>query len=275
MPQADADHTITVSYLAAPLMYCSLKDELTILNGYHGGIGFTNTNTNTSYTINYDAYPSFSQAVFPGITTYPNGTTNMEWSIEGRAFIYEGINTTYWHIENKEVAKMNGIQYNAFLEWLAVANKTFTRYDTVAVYKDYPGTPWLDGFECFQFVFELIKKVQELGGKLTPGLTHLHMAVASIYTNSKPQVVDFDGPYHNEIIKFYQALELQYKQLGIINFIGEILKLLLFGDAYLFYENQYYKIDAAFPYFKQHWTLFPLYAPNSTKLVDYPRRNVF
>lgn len=88
-----------------------------------------NRNTSISYTINYDAYPSFYEAVFPGFNT-TNGNTTLEWSTEGRTFVYEGVNSTYWHVKDQVVAKMTGSQYNRFVsEWLAIVLICFFRED--------------------------------------------------------------------------------------------------------------------------------------------------
>src|SRR5690554_4770845 len=46
--------------------------------------------TKKSFTINYDASPSFVRAVVPGIQKYDNGTISLEWENYGRFFFVEG-----------------------------------------------------------------------------------------------------------------------------------------------------------------------------------------
>jgi len=262
---ASPNDTIFIHYLAAPLMYCSVKDELTRLNGYHGGLGLENTKTGYSITFNYDAYPSFFEAVFPAIIRQANGTVDLVWSEGGQVYTYLGINYTYWHCGSQHVANMTGAQFNNFIKWMAQGNTTFTAYNTLAVYKSFPKEPWLIGFECFEFVFECIAQAQRMGAVLLPGITKLKQSIANVYTNSKPIAVDFNDPkHHNDIIDYFEMLERMYNNLGVVKFIEQLFKLFFEGDCYVHYGGQYYYVDVSFPYFEQHWVEMPLINPNAS-----------
>lgn len=178
----------------------------------------------------------------------------------------------------------------------------------MAVYKHYPDEPWLSGFECFQYVFEVIKAVQGnflcsfvLSDHRTrwaiDSRPHASQSSCCVYLFQKRTSsctfqnflrslsvnfqVDFNGRYHQDILNYFSALELKFSRLGLLKFIGQIAKLLvrhviLFlitdfyqfqGDAYLYFDHKYYKINARFPYFGQHWTPFPLLKPNMTRYL--------
>jgi hypothetical protein len=264
--RASPNDTIDVWNLITPLMYCTVKDDLTAVNGYHGGVGLHNRNTGYNVSFNFDAVPTFAEAVFPGIIRDKNGTVTLEWSNGGQAFTYLGINFTYWHCGSSVVGKMTGTQYNAFLEWMNTVNDTYTVYNTLTVYKSFPTKPWLVGFECFQFVFECLAQIQRLGGQLVPGLKSLRMAIATVYTDEQPKVVSFNDPkYHNDIIAYFEMLERMFNNLTPLKFFEQLFKLFFMGDCYVHFNGQYYYVDVNFPYFEQHWAEMPLIPVNASR----------
>lgn len=239
VPLALATDKVEVYYMAAPLLYCGFLDKLTWINGYHGGLGMKNLRTNYTFTINFDGYPSFKATFLPIITRLPNATYNLQWQNFGKVFLYNGINDTYWHSlgpfpKNRElVATMNGVQFNSFHKWLSVANDTFQFYNPWFVYADFPSQPWIAGFECFQFVFNAVQKIQALGATMNPLVKTLKVSLGTAYSKMNVTKVNFFDPaWQNQIVDFFLLLEENWNNLGVIGFLEELVIILATGDSF-------------------------------------------
>eukprot|EP01130_Rhizamoeba_saxonica_P007390 TRINITY_DN2991_c0_g1_i1.p1 TRINITY_DN2991_c0_g1~~TRINITY_DN2991_c0_g1_i1.p1 ORF type:complete len:302 (-),score=53.66 TRINITY_DN2991_c0_g1_i1:31-936(-) len=266
LPAAKAGDDISITYLVAPLLYCSYKDEATHINGYHGGIGFTNRRTNFSITLNYDAYPEFMNAIVPEITKLPNGTVDLKWGNFGKVFIYEGINNTYWHSVNQLVGHMSGSQYNKFInEFVAGANDTFTFYNAWRVYDKIPGKLLMDNYECFNFVWDCFEAVQEYGGIIFPDL-HLRQSFATMFSAYSPKKVNMDNPSErDEVVAFWEIFEGKFKDLGVIGTLVELFELVIEGSFYVRNGNSYYHVILHYPYAGMEWIEVPVPIVNQTR----------
>jgi len=238
-----------VKYLVSPLLYCSYLDALGPFGGYHGGIGFTNLNTNRSFTMNYDADPLFVSAIIPDIITYPNGTKDIYWQNFGKVFVYESINYTYWHSVSQPVGRMTGAQLKNFLNvFVSVVNDTYPFYNIWRVYDHFGGNILIDNFECFSFVFNCFYEIQKFGGYIKPNLT-LNVSYLTAFSGSVPEKVDYKDPVvRKQIINFYETLEGKIGDMGIMDFILELIEIALYGDFYIRSSDEYYKIKIQYPY---------------------------
>jgi len=262
IPKAASTDQITVRYLAAPLLYCDYEDDFELLAAYHGALALVNTRTGQSWNLNFDAYPSFVNAIIPQMVRDANGTVvDLSWSNFGGVFIYEGINTTYWHSLNQVVATMTGDQFNQLIAWLPVSNLTTPYYNPLSVYYSFPDTVLLDGFECFEWTFTCLAQIQKLGGKLNDGLTELQQSLGTLYSDTTPTKVNYatDPKVRKHVIEFYETIEAKYNDLGLLKFIEELVEILFDGYFYVYKDTDYYLVELALPYFEIHW--YPMKIP--------------
>jgi len=259
---ADPDDIVTMYYLLAPLLECQYGNEFVVFNAYHGGIGFNTSQT--SVTVNFEAYPNFTGAILPTIIRYPNKTIDLLWENNGRVFVYEGINSTYWTII-QEVGYLTGEQYNTLLEWVGTINSTSPWYDLWSVYDEWPGTPFIKSQDCFSFVWELWNKTLDLGGTLT--VTEDTRSLITAFSRKAPAKVDMSSSSQRDsVVKFYEALETKIKDLGLQAFLEAVADIIIKDQFYVRSDADYYKIDTYFPYLSVHWENFPLpnYIPPTT-----------
>jgi len=250
VPTARPDDTIMVYYMCAPLLYCDYLDELTYINGYHGGLGLINTRTNVSITVNFDGFPSFAAAFLPIMKQLSNGSFSLDWQNGGKTFIYAGINNTYWHSLQRHVYNMTGGQFNHFRTWLSKANDTFLFYNPWFVYSDFPSAPVLSGYECFQFTFNALQEIGKLGATLVPGVVSLPVSLGTAYTKSAATKIDFFDPiWRNKITNFYLMLEEKWDTLGYLGFVEELILILMTGDFFIRQDNDYYIVEISWPIF--------------------------
>jgi hypothetical protein len=270
LPVPKDNDYIEVRYLVAPLLYCSYLDMLASIGGYHGGIAFVNVNTSYSFTMNYDADPSFIGAIVPSIVNGTNGKKDLEWGNNGKAFIYESINTTYWHSTNMVVGHMTGAQLKNYLKgFVAVVNDTFPYYNVWRVYDNYPGNILIDNFECFNFVFNCFLQVRKFGGFIQPNLV-LNASFLAAFTSETPQKVNYSDPVmKDEIVVFYETLEGKVNDLGILGFIMELVNVILNGEFFVRSNDEYYKLKLHKPYVEL------LYQPEKVPVVFRQRKLVF
>jgi len=259
VPLALPSDSVDVFYMAAPLLYCTNLDEYTYINGYHGGIGLRNRRSGLNITVNFEGFPSFKGSFLPVITELSIGSVHFQWQNGGKTFIYPGINMTYWHSLNEKVATMNGLQFNEFMKWVALANATFTHYNPWFVYKSFPDQPLLTGFECFQFALKSVQKVRELGAVMVPGIDKLYVSLGTSYADVKPILVDYWDPvWHDRIEDFYMLLDEKWNDLGYIKFLEALWDLIVDGDFFVRDNDSYYYYQLAFPFFGMHWSPMPI-----------------
>jgi len=221
---------------------------------------FLSRNRRTGYvfTINYDASPSFQEAIIPNITRYSNGTVDLIWENYGKVFIYEGENDTYWETV-QWIASMNGTSYTAFMMWLSTANDSYPYYNLWSVWTGWPGKPLLTNYECFAFVWTSLGKLRELGAKYVPN-AKAKQSFICVYSSNVPQKVDMSLPSErNKVVTFYETLEGALKDLGIIKFLESLYDILIDGEFYIRKDDDYYHVNMdQFPYFDIHYVNMPL-----------------
>lgn len=252
----DPNDKIEVHYVVAPLLYCSLGNALSYIGGYHAGIAFTNVRTKYSITLNYDAHPELVDAVLPKIDT-KNKT--LEWANYGKVFIYEGINTTYWHSQNDVVGSMTGSQFTNFMNgFIRKSNDTYPFYNLWRVYDSNTGDLIQDNFECFNYVWECFKALQSYGGEIVPNL-HLKQSFGAIYSKLPPQLVPKgDTKLQDQMIDFYELLEGKLKDLGILGLILELGEIFFEGHFFIRVNEDDYQLKLGEPFFKLRWKEEPV-----------------
>jgi len=259
IPPALPSDPIQVRYVAAPLLFCSYENDLAYINGYHGGLAFINLRNNVSYTLNFDAYPTFTGVFFPSLQRLDNGTFELEWENYGKTFLYEGINETYWCSLNQYVADMNGDQFNQYLAWIGYTNDSQTYYNPWFVCYSFPDQIFLPSYECFQWVKSSLFHIQLLGGTIAPGVTSFYNSIAALYTKEMPKEVDlYDPTWTNDILDFYELLEENWNNLGVIGFFEELIRIAIDDQIFVYMDDSYYLVTLDSPYFEMHWTQLPI-----------------
>jgi len=81
----------------------------------------------------------------------------------------------------------------------------------------------------------------------------------SLYSNSVPNKVDPTNPNtFSKLVDFYSTLEAKISNVGPIEFIKELVEIVLDGDFYVRMNTDYYLVDLKFPYFGIHYVTWPL-----------------
>jgi len=248
--------SIEIIYVAAPLLECSYGNDFSPLGAYHGGVAFRNQRTEFTFTLNYDAYPSFTGALIPTIVK-ANGTTELQWENTGRVFVYIGLNETYWE-RVLNVGTMTGAQLLSFYNWVGTNNQTYQYYNLWTVYSSWPGKLLLPPFECFAYVWDAFAEIESLGGHFYS--VQPYMSLITLYSSMTPQLVNTnDTNEWAKVVDFYETLEGKYKQEGPLLFFMEIFDILVDGYFYVRSDADYYFIELhGEPPFAIHFLQVPI-----------------
>jgi len=245
-PASPSDQ-VDVYYLIAPLMECQYNNDFSYIDAYHGGLAIINRNSGMMITLNYDAVPSFTQALIPNIITYSNGTKDLQWSNQGSVFIYNGVNETYWNANIELVANINGTVFNQYMTWLAKYNSTYPYYDLWAVYTEWPGKNLWANQECFTFVWESMDFLRTQGVGIVP--SEAYVGILSLFSGSVPTKVDMTNPSSkSDVVKFYVDMNNKLNSLGVLGFIEVMLDMMLYPHYYIHTGNDYYEVKLYYPY---------------------------
>jgi len=264
VPTAKDSDTIIVYNLVSALLECSFDARLSYLNGYHGGIGFRNVNSNFSISVNFDAYPTFEGAVFPVIQFGPDGNPDLIWSSLGKVFIYSGINMTFWSFGTKMVGSINGSVYNQYLKWVALYNDTETDskfYDVFSIYTHFPMRPWdtkwMNPHECFSFAWESYRFMASLGVRWT--LRTARQSIVAIHTQNAPTLISMTDPVERKLVaNFYLYFTNRIATEGDDAIIDIIRDLLQNDRYYLHRRGQYYLVHPWAPFMDTLYVEVPL-----------------
>jgi len=281
LPQAAPEDQILVQYLVAPLLEADLGNLLADFHLYHGAVGFTNMKTGFSVTVNYDADDIFRSCLFPEIVTLANGTRDLVWINEGSNFVYLGINETYW-TQYHHVGTINGTGYNAFFSgYNAQVNLSHPYYAQFTVQDHWNGTVYLPSFDCFDFAWEAMQHLADLGMQINSSIKTLNRDVCSWYTKTVPIKVtvlyEHDPIYRERIVHFYELIQANVKDLGLLELILTIIEV---ADGEFFYRAgpDYYLMELHWPILGMDWIPSTLPQPSSAGshplFLDEPNGNV-
>jgi len=234
-------------YLVAPLMECDYNDDFSYLDAYHGGLAFRNLRTGFIITLNYDATPTFPEAILPDVITYPNGTQELQWSNNGRVFIYSGLNETYWHTTVETMATINGTVYNKYMNWIKDYNTTHPWYNVWSVYDEYPGHVLVPNHECFAYVWESLQYLTGVGVIIGP--SKAKVSFLALFSGSQPVKVEMSDPTTSaSVIKFYVLMNKEIHNYGFLGFMEVITKMVFYSDFYIHVDTDYYRVELQYPW---------------------------
>jgi len=267
VPKALSDDKVTVQYLLSPLLEEDFGDTLEYFNLYHGAIAFTNNRTGYEITINYDAFDLFRSSLFPKIIVFPNGTRELSWVNEGGAFIYLGINETYWTAGQYAVSVINGDLFNDYIvNYISSVNASYPYYNMFAVLDQFGVKPYLPSWDCFDFVWASMAYLYASGAKFDYSY-QVKRNFANIYSAEPIDYTDLyesDPVVKNSIIDFYEFIDASFGDLSWIEFF-DALSELFEGEFYVRSSTKYWKADLHYPYMAVDFVGQPLPGQNFTK----------
>jgi len=198
LPPAAPGDSIDVYYIVAPLMECQYNNDFAYIGAYHGGLAMINLNDRSAITLNFDAVPSFAQALVPTIINYPNGSHGLQWSNTGGVFIYKGLNESYWDENVQLMTTIDGNIYNNFTKWVKNFNSTNPWYDIWEVLTGWPGSILLPNHECFSFAWESLAYLKSLGAVIGPA--EAKVSILALYSDQVPKLVDMTNPENQKAV---------------------------------------------------------------------------
>eukprot|EP01121_Diplochlamys_sp_Union-15-3_P009749 TRINITY_DN2667_c0_g1_i1.p1 TRINITY_DN2667_c0_g1~~TRINITY_DN2667_c0_g1_i1.p1 ORF type:complete len:326 (-),score=47.80 TRINITY_DN2667_c0_g1_i1:32-1009(-) len=259
IPEQQYDDVIQVSYLVAPLMECEFGDKLGELNAFHGALGFTNLRTKISWTMNFEATPSFLGALVPTLNISSDDQEQLIWQNYGAVFIYEGVNASFWTKFNKVVAYMSGEQFEKYKKWIVNYNQTVQYYDLWNVFSDYPnGTQFVNAVDCFEFVWRSLQYLKSIGSKVT--VKSLKQCSISLLAKEKPSMLNENDPLvKSKVSGFYAKLskEIQHKSLAAL--LDVINAVVLENQFIIRLQKNYYLVSLHKPWVSFIWDDKPLF----------------
>jgi len=280
LPKALPTDEVELWYLVAPLLETDVGKLLATLNLYHGAVAFINKRTGFNITINYDAFDFFRSSLFPIFVTYPNGTKGLEWVDGGGSFIYMSINESYWISYQYKLATMNGSVYNSYIsQWNSQVNSTHPFYSMIGVTSGPNGTTYLPSYDCFDFSWQTFNYLYQMGAQFNYS-QFPYRDTTTMYATSPPTKVTSlyysDPRVRNEIIEFYEILEVQLSGISWTSFILTILEAFE-GKFYFYYQTDYYQVSLQYPFFGLDWFWDPLpgqpnFSPPISKIQNQLKR---
>jgi hypothetical protein len=260
VPKANPKDTIIVYNLVCALLECQFDSAMTYLNGYHGGIGFHNVNSNNSVSINFDAVPTFSGSILPDMVYLPNGDVELVWSNYGNVFIYQGINMTFWSYGTQAVANVSGTVFNSVIDWFVKYNSTDQFYDVWSVYTHYPLQPWdrswIQARECFSFVWETFAYMSSLGVKFD--VKSGRQSIITLLSPTAPIKLNMNNPAEKAmVVAFYQYLIDQLNKFGVASLLAVLRELLLEERMIIRSYGEYYLVQPWAPFIDTVFPSFP------------------
>jgi len=256
LPPASATDEVQVLYLVAPLLEDDFGKWLSYFRAFHGALAFINLNTGFNITINYDADNFFRATLFPLISKLKNGTKVLDFENRGSNFIYMGINETYWEEEMTLVGTINGTAFNSFMSGFnAQTNATRPFYNMLAITESFSKPPLVPSYDCFQFFFESLSNLRDLGLVYVQNLTTLNSNYANIYSKHAENVTAdyyFDEKQHERIVQFYEFMEAKVFHLNPIQLLEEVFRTFE-GQFYLRVSTDIWRANLTYPFIGIDW----------------------
>jgi len=261
IPQAQEGDSFEVWYLLAPLLEEDFGSFGDIVHIYHGAIGLLNNRTAESYTLNYDANDFFRNSLFPTIATDANGTIDLIWDNGGAAFIYQGINITYWEGGRHLITNINGSLFNNFISnWSPNVNLTHAYYDMFGIVDLVANVVVLPSYDCFDFVWATLTFFYDNGAKLDYS-TNVSRNYIMIYGGTPLDVTElyeYDSNVHQSIIDFYTFIQAKFSDLSAGQIFLAFIDLFLEGEFYLRQSTEYWSTQLELPLVGVHFYPTPL-----------------
>jgi hypothetical protein len=261
VPKANPGDWIDVLYLEAPLWEWEYGNLFELFNMYHGAIGLVNRRTNYSITINFDGVPGMMSAVMPTIINGSDGSIQLEWQNGGAVFIYEDVYYDYWDANISVLSTISGDVFNGLMfEYVASVNETHPHYYLWNVFNHWGGKTYIDAYDCVAFVWEALQYLYEQGAELNY-YQNPKRNFASLFTSQPPLLINTTTgsvvPIQ-EVIDFFLDLDEIVKTPSKLDAWEKWGLLLLEGNFFIYYEQQYYKLSLQYPFFSNKYAPYPL-----------------
>jgi len=209
MAEARPNDEVIVHWNLSPLMAETFGHKIgDWFSIFHVSVGFTNTRTGMNSTAEFAADKFGASLLVPA---QDNAARAMMWDNSAKVKLYEGELDTYYWSNRTKTATINGIKYNAMLEWFETAIKDYTKYDLFALESRAGGLklqedPLFGGFTCFQFARAAIQKLADLAGPCV-----FDRSLPGVFVNDVMLLQADDGPEQSRVTSaaarpFYEAM---------------------------------------------------------------------
>ncbi|XP_072542099.1 bis(monoacylglycero)phosphate synthase CLN5 [Salminus brasiliensis] len=262
----DSD-VISVFRLQTPVWEFKYGDLLGKFHIMHDAIGFSSSETQRNYTMEWYELFQLGNCTFPH---EKEDTPAPFWCNQGAACFFEGIDDEHWQQNGtlEKVGEMSGEQFNNLARWVQEDNETGIYYETWTVRSDPEpnSTTWFESYDCSQFVHRTYRKIQELGAKLSSksqtNYTKIYLYSgeptylgdeATIFGQSSMKALAAD------IRKFYHSFQPHQSMIQfVLSLMEAYKKVVLEKTFYLYYNFEYWHLPMKAPYIQITYEEVPL-----------------
>ncbi|CAG5121894.1 unnamed protein product [Candidula unifasciata] len=271
MPKFNANDTLYVYAMKAPVWEFKFGSLLKYFNIMHDAIGFYHVQSGVNMTMEwYELFQLFN-------CTFPHEPQNNDllWCNQGAACIYKGIDDKHW-TENGtlvKVAEITGQTFNQFAEWVETDNNTFPYYETWTVMEKPGGQVWFDPFDCASWVLRAFDTLGSAGAKFNQSV-QLNYTKIVLYSKEPIYVGNSSTIYNDtstlsDLYQFYTYFQGSKSFAQVLENLLKYMEWFIETDTfYLFYNDEYWKLQLVYPFIKLTYDEVPLPgALNSNKLI--------
>jgi len=225
LPKAAPADEVELLYLNAPLLEGQYGKFLEDFDLYHAAIAFVNKNTSMMITLNYDS-DNFLADMFPEIITEKNGSQTLIWSNYGAAFVYMGVNSTYW-TTILPLAILSGSQYNSFMaNWNSKINSTNEYYNMFSIMSGNGTLVFVPSWNCFDYVWTAFDYLYGIGVRFDPENKPYYLY--SMMRSSDPpvditQLYYANATVHQSVNQFFEIILGAFQNTSILQVVAELL----------------------------------------------------
>ncbi|KAJ5070846.1 ceroid-lipofuscinosis neuronal 5 [Anaeramoeba ignava] len=255
VPIFEANQTIEMYFLQAPLLKPELNNTLAGLSLYHTAIGILEVKSNEQYFIEFDAISNFVNAVFPNLVNTTNSTKIIWCDTAHVCFSKAKIFPPESYFTNSTlIGKMNGKIFNDFMNWVFDYNTSVTSYQLFYAMELWPQqeyTPYIASQACYNFVWDSLYALNQLGAFFLPDLKLRH-DFAILHTKPPVVVNPKDPQIHQEIVDFYTWFDWRNKTFE------QIIKDIIFfieDPKFLYVNGDYFLIEMVVPFVSAHYAV--------------------
>ncbi|PVD35040.1 hypothetical protein C0Q70_06321 [Pomacea canaliculata] len=264
MPTFDPSDTFYVYAMKAPVWEFKFGDLLAKFHIMHDAIGFHHVQSGLNLTMEwYELFQLFN-------CTFPHELANetLVWCNQGAACIYDGIDEKHWQQNGTlvKVAEITGDMFNKFANWTEWDNNTGIVYETWTVRNEPDGPLWFDSWECATWVLRAFETLGSLGAKFNHSV-HLNYTRMNLYSKEPLYLGNastiFGDPQYKqlaeEILNFYRLFQSHQTLPNLlVSLIEAFTEIVIEGKFYLYYNDAYWLLPMAEPYFGLTYEETPL-----------------
>ena len=147
---------------------------------------------------------------------------------------------------------INGSLFNAWWDWVQVANDSYTTYELCNVFNQWDngnGDLYIHSLTCADFAWLMFGEMQVLGAVFDPTSAPKHDFI-NLYSEAPIPVNASDPKWSSQILKFYQ--DFQWGNQSEEQKIEMFLRFLI-NDKFILSQGNYYYLKMSIPFFGLHY----------------------